>query len=340
VTRLRGFVLAGRATEAPGEAGLQEGLAGVRSSGVRGAPIIDVESVQARLARRFGPGVAGWCADLPALADEQAGRWGLRLGPAWAAGGTSVVVPCQSAGGELLVLKLTPDLEIAAGEATALDAWRACRQVVMLHDADLGRGALLLERVLPGTRLADEPDRWTLEDVVPVLSGLQQRPYLPGAGSGLPGLRERAEFVFELTRRRLEQHPAVAGRLPDGLVEGSRVLASALAGEGPARLVHGDLHPGNVLRAGDGRGLVAIDPRPCLGDPAFDAVDWVLAGGGGEQAVRQRIGWLTGRVDGVDPDRAWAWCQALAVVLAVSLLARGGEDPAGEEMLAIARGSS
>jgi streptomycin 6-kinase len=301
---------------------------------VRLTPIIDVENVRVRLAKRFGPEVAGWCAGLPALADDLASRWGLRLGHAWPKGGTSVVLPCESDNGELLVLKLTPDPEIAANEAAALDVWMACRHVVTLHDADLDRGALLLERVLPGTRLADEADRSPLEEVVPVLTGLWQQPTGLRAGSGLPELRERAEFVFDMTRRRLDRNPAVAGRVPPDLVEGSRDLARALAGEGPVRLLHGDLHPGNVLRGGDG--LVAIDPRPCLGDPAFDAVDWALAGGGGEQAVQQRIDWLAGRVDGLVPHRAWAWCQALAVVLAVSLLS-GSSDPSGEEMLAIAR---
>jgi streptomycin 6-kinase len=307
---------------------------------VRDAPVIDVEGVRVRLARRFGPEVAGWCAGLPALADDLAGRWGLRLGQAWPRGGTSVVLPCESDDGEPLVLKLTPELKIAADEATALNAWTASRHVVMVHDADLDHGALLLERVLPGIRLADEPDQWPLEDVVPVLSDLWQRPSLLGAGSGLPELRERAEFVFEMTRQRLDRNPAVAARVPPDVVEGSRNLASALAGGGPVRLLHGDLHPGNVLRGGDGRGLVAIDPRPCLGDPAFDAVDWVLTGGGGERAVRQRIDWLASRVDGLDPDRAWAWCQAMAVVLAVALLAGRGEDPAGEAMLTLARATA
>jgi hypothetical protein len=96
-----------------------------------------------RLARRFGPEVAGWCAGLPALAADLAGRWGLRLGRAWPKGGTSVVLPCESDDGEPLVLKLTPDPEIAADEAAALDAWMACRRVVTLHDADLDRGAEL-----------------------------------------------------------------------------------------------------------------------------------------------------------------------------------------------------
>lgn len=323
------------AAAAPTAAGVS-----VRPSGVRDAPVIDVEAVRVRLARRFGPNVAGWCVGLPALADEIARQWGLQLGRAWPKGGTSVVLPCESDDGQMFVLKLTPDLKIAADEAAALDAWMTCRHLVTLHDADPDRGALLLERILPGTRLAEEPDRWPLEEIVPVLSGLWQQPSPRGAWSGLPQLRDRAEFVFGITRRRLDLYPAVARHLPPDLVEGSWNLAIALAGEGPVRLLHGDLHAGNVLRGGAGRGLVAIDPRPCLGDPAFDAVDWVLAAGGGERAVQQRIDWLAGRVDGLDPGRTWAWCRAVAVVIAVSMLVGRCDDPVGQEMLAMARSAA
>ena len=44
----------------------------------------------------------------------------------------------------------------------------------------------------------------------------------------------------------------------------------------PTVLLHGDLTPVNVLDGGPERGLVAIDPAPCLGDPDFDAVDLVF----------------------------------------------------------------
>ena len=305
--------------------------------GVRGSQVVHVEEVRARLAGRFGPAVTGWCAELPALLDAVGGQWQLRLGQAWPAGGTSVVLPCWAEGGEQLVLKLTPELQIAADEAAALRGWAGSPHAVLLHDADLERGALLLERVQPGTRLADEPDRWPLEDVAPMLSDLRQ-PVALTVGSGLPDLRHRVEFVFELTVGRLRRHPAAAGRVPPGLVQDARLAACALAGDGPVRLVHGDLHPGNVLRGGPGRGVVAIDPRPCLGDPAFDAVDWVLAGGGGEAAVQNRIDRLAGYLDDVDADRVWAWCRGLAVVVAVSLLSRRADDQLGCELLGIAAG--
>lgn len=296
------------------------------------APLIDVGAVRARLARRFGPDVAPWCTVLPDLANDLAARWHLTLAPAWPNGGTSVVLPCESVAGEQRVLKLTPDPEIAADEAAALSAWAASPYAVTLHDADPGRGALLLERIRPGTRLADERDRYPLEEIAPVLEGLWQ----PAPDRALPDLGDRADFLLDLTRQRLDRYPAAAGRIPRGLIEASRRLARELARGGPRTLIHGDLHPGNVLRGASGGNLVAIDPRPCLGDPAFDAVDWVLADGGDESEVRQRIEQLAGRVNALDPDRVWAWCRAMAVVVGVIALVARGDVAAGELMLALA----
>lgn len=58
-------------------------------------PVVQVHDIQERLTRRFGSSVVGWCAELPALADAVARRWGLRLGSALPAGGNSVVLLTQ-----------------------------------------------------------------------------------------------------------------------------------------------------------------------------------------------------------------------------------------------------
>ncbi|MCW2951902.1 MAG: aminoglycoside resistance protein [Conexibacter sp.] len=97
-------------------------------------------------------------------------------------------------------------------------------------------------------------------------------------------------------------------------------------------LLHGDLHPGNVLDGGPTRGLVAIDPRPCTGDPAFDAVDWILWRADGRDAIERRIAALAPAA-GVEADRLRAWCAALATIVAVAL-ARQPRAPATDARLA------
>ncbi|MFB7944726.1 aminoglycoside phosphotransferase family protein [Kitasatospora phosalacinea] len=249
--------------------------------------------VRERFAVRFGAGVAEWCDELPVLVGELAGRWGLEVLAA-GGGGTSRVFRCGRSGGGVVWLKLTPEPAIAREEAEALRHWAAVPSVVALLAADLPAGALLLADVRPGTTLRQLG--WSLPEVAALLRELRV-PAAPGAGSVLRPLAHRVGFVFDLAERR--------GRT--GLAE-HRAAALELASGGPVGLVHGDLHPSNVL-AGPGGRPVAIDPRPSWGDPDFDAVDWVLTGPG---TPERRITDLAALVPGLSPDRLHAWCRALA----------------------------
>lgn len=94
--------------------------------------------------------------------------------------------------------------------------------------------------------------------------------------------------------------------------------AKTLAQTDTARvLLHADLHPANVLDGGDVRGLIAIGPRPCVGDAAFDAVDWVFWGAYEPDEWKARNEALASAL-GLDPDRLWAWCCAFAPLLAAN----------------------
>jgi streptomycin 6-kinase len=87
-------------------------------------------------------------------------------------------------------------------------------------------------------------------------------------------------------------------------------------------LVHGDLHEGNVLLGKPGRGLIAIDPRACVGEAEFDAADWVywrVAPDGWSERCRE----LAAALD-LDRERLWAWAAALAPLNAAAIAARGG----------------
>jgi streptomycin 6-kinase len=273
------------------------------------------DAAQERLVSRFGDGARAWCAALPGVVERCCSRWDLRLEDAQS-GSTSRIYCGRQGGRREVVLKLTPDPAIAREEAVALRAWAASPRAVTLLDTDLGAGALLLERLRPGIKLRDASPPPAAREMAELLTGLRvEARELSGQ---LPSLGQRIEFIFNLIRKR-RTSPRVAGLVDPELVIRGYELAQTLARGAPTELVHGDLHFANILIAGSPpspRCLVAIDPRPCLGDPAFDAVDWVLWPRDRDE-VAHRIRELCGLIPSLDADRLWSWCRASAVIIAV-----------------------
>lgn len=237
-------------------------------------------------------------------------------------GNTGRTLLCDSPAGPR-VLKLCPDPAIVSAEATALRAWASLPRVVQVLDTDLAEGALLLEGLTPGTTLTDAEIPWDqVRDLLGQLHGV------PVTGA-FPTQLERVHAMFDLAERRLRGSGAEA-HLPWQLLHTGRARAAMLATTGPIALVHGDLHPGNVLDAGPDRGIVAIDPRPCHGDAAFDAVDWAyltLSAGG---TLDDGLALLP------DPARTRAWCVALAPLVAMGPLRRTGPTPFTDAVLRLA----
>lgn len=104
--------------------------------------------------------------------------------------------------------------------------------------------------------------------------GLTVLPILPGE----PAFENDASFatnLADLARRRFDAHPALLrerigdiDRLVDALIVRLRTLRTP----SPARLIHGDLIPANVLVADDAvAGVLDFGFLTTLGDPEFDA---------------------------------------------------------------------
>ncbi|MET8336901.1 aminoglycoside phosphotransferase family protein [Streptosporangium canum] len=284
-------------------------------------------ATETRLVSRFGPGFRDWFAALPSLLESLARRWDLEIVAAVTAGNTSRSFHVRRADGIPAFLKLTPEPAIGVTEATALRAWADSPHVVQLIDWDSRSGALLLDAVEPGTRA----DRLPIEDVAMLLRSLR----LAGIpDEKLPTLRQRVDFLFDLTVGRWRGSLAEP-YIDRDLLERCRAAALTLAADGPAELVHGDLHSGNVL-IGDGEGLVVIDPRPSIGDPAFDAVDWVIAQVAELHDLEENIARLAALTPGLDPGRLMNWCRATAAIIAVSRLNRGLYDQETRLLLRLA----
>lgn len=290
--------------------------------------------VRSRLVVRSGPEVLGWCDQLPALVDQLAARWNLTV-LAGGGGGTSRVFHCtQEGGGANVWLKLTPDLEIASAESEALHAWADTPSVVQLLAEDPAVGALLLEDVKPGVPVRQLS--WSLPEVAALLRELRIPSPARGQGSVLQPLAHRVDFLFELTDRRLAG-AGLSEVFAPAVLDRARAAALDLASGGTVGLVHGDLHPANVL-SGPGQKMVAIDPRPALGDPDFDAVDWVMAGVEELVELERRVEELAALVPGQSSGRVLAWCRAVAVMDAASRLCAGRNDAETRFLVALARG--
>jgi streptomycin 6-kinase len=279
-----------------------------------------LEATRARLVARFGGRVEPWWASLPALLAELAGRWELAVGDAVGRGNTSLVVRCRRADGSSAVLKLTPEEDIAAAEARALRSWEPSRRVPLVWGHDAALGALLLEAISNEAPLSELGTAVEVDEVASLIDALHRT----GDPVGVESLAERTEFIFG---HWIERHPRrgalVARAVPvERLRRGRRLARELVADPAEPVLLHGDLHAGNVLDGGPARGLVAIDPRPCAGDAAVDAVDWVFWAVDDPRAWEPRARGLASAL-GIEHERLWAWCRAFAAMLASSRAAGG-----------------
>jgi streptomycin 6-kinase len=295
-----------------------------------------VEATRGRLLVRFGAArVDPWWESLQAAVAELAERWQLVLGDDVGRGNNSLVVRCRAGGGPA-VLKLTPETEIAAAEAWALRSWEPTGRVPQLWGYDAGVSALLLEAI------PNETPLWELGRAVEPgeaagLIGELHRSGTPSLGTGVAPLAERVEFIFEhWIGRHGRAGEALTRAVPvDRLRRGHELARELAADPGVPVLLHGDLHPANVLDGGPGRGLVAIDPRPCVGEAAVDAIDWVFWAVDDPRAWEPRSRELA-LLLGIEHERLWAWCAAFAAMLAASRAARGAPAEEIGALLALA----
>ncbi|MGA5406588.1 aminoglycoside phosphotransferase family protein [Streptomyces lavendulocolor] len=246
-----------------------------------------------------------WLAGLPALAGELIARWELARDGAVGWGEASLVVPVRRADGTRAALKLQMPREETAAAVTGLRAWDG-DGIVRLLDHDPVGGAMLLERLDGSRTLASVPDDDT---AMRVLAALLARLHAVPAAGGLRGLGDVA-------REMLAAVPSAVGSLADAAdrrrLRGWASAVAELAGEPGDRMLHWDLHYGNVL-AGEREPWLAIDPEPLVGDPGFDlwpALDtcWerVRATGDAARVVRRRFDLLTEAL-GLDRERAAGW---------------------------------
>ena len=209
-----------------------------------------------------------WLDRLPDVVRQLQDRWTLTLGAPFDGSEVSCawVVPALRGDGSRAVLKLgLPHME-AAHELQGLRFWDG-DPTVRLLEADEDLNAMLLERCEPGTALRERPE--PEQDVV-IAGQLRQLWRKPAAPQPF---RPLATMLAHWADETL----AAAPSWPDpGLTRAGLGLLEELSRPSADDvLLATDLHAGNVLRARR-RPWLVIDPKPFVGDPAYDATQHLL----------------------------------------------------------------
>ncbi|MFG2910753.1 aminoglycoside phosphotransferase family protein [Kitasatospora sp. NPDC048286] len=288
-------------------------------------PVEVPPALAASLEEFLGAEGRAWVVRLPALAEELLDRWELRPDGPVAHGVVGLVLPVLRADGSPAVLKLQPVDEETVGEPLALRTWDG-RGAVRLLDHEPATGSLLLERLDPARSLLALPDDLAALAVIAELLRELTGHQAPS------GLRTLAGTASDL----LDRAPAAVAALADPaerrlLADCAAALCEVRADPGD-RLLHWDLHYGNVLAPLPGSGRapwLAIDPKPLAGHPGFELLPalrnrWadLVATGDPARALRRRFDLLTEVLE-LDRGVAAAWTLARVMQNAVWAVEEG-----------------
>lgn len=268
---------------------------------------------------------SAWLVDLPGIVDDVSERWNLALGPPLDSHISFTALVQRGAQDAVLKIPMAGDFAHVSGnlrfqEHEALRVWGG-EAAARLLEFDPATGAMLLERCVPGEHLAD---RVTLEQADDIVAGLLHRLWRP-----VPAPHPFAfldNFAVELGRRAQANYERAAAPIEQSLLDDTlELLGDLRVTDAPPVLLHGDLHHKNILSAERERWLV-IDPLPRVGEPAYDAVQFLLFRKG--STPDPTLTWGSDivrfcRLVGVDEDRVKAWIFVRLVTDALASLTQG-----------------
>lgn len=267
--------------------------------------------VPSYLHRDFGRRDPRWVASLPEVVEDLAHRWDVLLGeplgdPPAAAGW---VAPGVTSDGRKVFLKVGwphPEAETEAAGLRFYDGHGAVRMLV----SDGEHFALLTEAVTPGQPLTELSVDAGNEAAAEVLKRLWRPPDRFAESIG-PLTETVAGWNASYAETRRQYPSRLVINAADLGVELARTQADTV-------VVHGDYNPTNILRS-DRHGWTTIDPKPLVGDPAYDLaqflanrVDAAIAGGPPTKELTRQVHFFADVLD-LDPVRIAGWAAVKAV---------------------------
>ena len=258
----------------------------------------------------LGTAGAAWAAALPDQLTALAQQWSLTIGRPLPGGSSSYVVGARTAAGRDVVLKLVlPGPGLDEQVAALRNAEGRGYALLLAHDQD--RRALLLEALGPSLQQSGYPVAEQLRLLAETLAVAWQP-----AADHPAGPADKAGGLHDLVSRLWVE----LGRpCPEAVIAQALDYADRCRTVDPSQLVvvHGDPHPGNLLRSATARpgaetGYCFVDPDGFVADRAYDLGvvlrDWTgQLAGTGARARLEGYCELLAEFSGVDATRIWEW---------------------------------
>ncbi|MGM0836995.1 MAG: aminoglycoside phosphotransferase family protein [Bacillota bacterium] len=200
------------------------------------------------------------------------------------------VLHAKDANGTPVMLKLgVPSFDFS-NEIRTLKVYggKGCARLL---EADEERGAMLLEKLVPGTMLSVEKDeKAAVLQFIEVWKAIR-RPVPAECKS--PTILDWASGLVRYNN----MHKSGDGPIEGSYIEMAQTYFQELSETSDGvELLHGDLHHENILYD-DKKGWLAIDPKGVVGDPYFDLISYMgnhlLTKENPKMLLEQRVAWIT-----------------------------------------------
>ena len=266
-----------------------------------------------RIHNLYGPGGDDWLTNLPALRESLLERWALENAQPVPEFSYNFLEFADSPDHGKVVLKIGyPNPELI-NEIKALEYYRGAAGAVRLLDCDPDKGALLLERILPGGNLSsladdDQATRIAGESMLALRQPKPEESEFPTMEKWCQGFTRYQEWFSDID-----------GPIPRALFNHAYGIAKELLqSKRNQYLLHGDLHHTNLLFRYDGT-WVAIDPKGVIGEFAFEVGPYLfnpaphLIRHPDLKGLLQRRLQILTEISGLDRQRlaCWSFCRAV-----------------------------
>ena len=230
-----------------------------------------------------------------------------------------------------VILKLIKTLSDEWWSGAVLDAFEGEGVVRVFEHVP---GALLLERLCPGTRLVDLVLRGDDDDATSVLAAIIGKISPHRTIANVPTVEDWGKGLDRYAESNQTHIPRPL------LLEAQRLHSELCASQSQSRLLHGDLHHDNVLFDAD-RGWLAIDPKGVIGELDYE-VGATLRNPTERPELFTDPATIEKRVQcfartlTLNPGRILAWAFVQAVLSAVWLVEDGFPVDSGHQTIALA----